>query len=150
MRLSRFCSHEELQSLLRNGELHNSTDHFRGGKGGSTSVGFCLTEDLPSEAWKYLKGIVTPGTCLIYEIPDKYLQKSTGKYCSHEYDNKGGYCAKTIIKTEWCTNMLKKEWIVSILPLEAFVPMPDLEAARYYHRHKEELRRFYAQSKTEK
>ena len=135
MILSRFCSHEELQTLLRQGEIYNTIDHFNGGRGGSISIGFCLTEDQPSIAWKYLKGIVTPDTCVVYNIPDNHLQKSIGKYCSHEYDN-GKYHPKPVLKVEWCTKVLKKEWIIAILPLESFVPTNDLKIARYFHSYK--------------
>lgn len=45
--------------------LTNSTDHYRGGKGGSTSVGFCFTTDKPRIAWRYLKGIVDADVCLV-------------------------------------------------------------------------------------
>ena len=40
--LHRFMSREEY-IMYQSGEvLHNDTDHYKGGKGGSTSTGFCF------------------------------------------------------------------------------------------------------------
>lgn len=140
MNLYRFCSHEELQKLLRKETIHNSTDHFAGGNGGSTSRGFCMSEDKPEVAWKYLKGIVTPDVCIRLDIPKSLLKSSKGKYVGKTTQTPDG---STIIspafKPEWCISELRPEWLKEIIPLESFVPDYELEAVRYYAKIKHSL-----------
>lgn len=79
--------------------LINDTDHYKGGKGGSLSVGFCFTEDSPEDAWVYLIGIVDADVCVTLEFPDGYLRESRGIYADHS-DGAGFF--NKVIKTEWC------------------------------------------------
>lgn len=109
MKLNRFCSHLELLTLLSNGTIQNNTDHFQGGKGGSTSRGFCFTKDEPKTAWKYLRGIVSPGVCAVYEIPDDMLKKSFGKYAGDYVHTAHRTTYSTVIKEEYCCFELRKE-----------------------------------------
>lgn len=99
MIVTRFCSKEELQKFLNGEILINTTDHYRGGKGGSLSRGFCFTADDPATAWQYLKGIVTPEVCMILDIHPANLRKSSGRYS----DYSDGIGLNSCIKTEYCT-----------------------------------------------
>lgn len=40
--LHRFCSYKEYEQYMSGSSLHNHTDHYHGGKGGSLSRGFCF------------------------------------------------------------------------------------------------------------
>lgn len=127
MNLYRFCSSEELDTLLRKGCVRNHTDHYRGGRGGSVSRGFCLTEDEPHTAWKYLKGIVSPDYCCRYEIPDEQLRFSAGKYFGG-FDDKGK--PHSCMKREWCTDVLRRKWLKEAIPCRDFISGYEIEAAR--------------------
>lgn len=79
--------------------LINETDHYKGGKGGSLSVGFCFTQDSPEDAWVYLAGVVDAAVCVVFDFPDGYLRKSRGIYADHS-DGAGFF--NKVVKTEWC------------------------------------------------
>lgn len=79
--------------------LVNDTDHYKGGKGGSLSVGFCFTEDTPEDAWVYLSGVVDAAVCVTFDFPDGYLRKSYGVYADH---SEGAKFEDKVLKTEWC------------------------------------------------
>ena len=128
MNLYRFASNEEYHALLAGKVLHNATDHFKGGRGGSTSKGFCFTEDEPKIAWQYLKGIVTPDICLCFDIPRQLLIKSRGKYSPKPIHHPDGTMTATaVIKDEWCICELRPEWLKQTIRLESFVPDYELE-----------------------
>lgn len=132
MKLYRFCSHNELQQLMAGKTIHNSTDHYRNGEGGSISRGFCLTQDKPEEAWKYLKGIVTPDVCIRFDIDRQLLTASSGKYATnHKHHPDGSTTFTSVIKREWCIDTLRPEWLTEVIALESFVPEYELDAARY-------------------
>ena len=138
MKLYRFASNEEYHALLAGEVLHNATDHFKGGRGGSTSKGFCFTEDEPKIAWQYLKGIVCPYICLCFDIPRQLLTKSRGKYSTkpiHHPD--GSMTAMSVIKDEWCICELRPEWLKQTIRLESFVPGYELEICRIYDEMKQ-------------
>lgn len=105
MKVTRFCSQCELDKYLSGETLTSDKDHYRGGKGGSTSVGFCFTTDEPHAAWRYLKGIVTAEVCIVIDIDKKHLRKSTGKYV----DYSAGIGYKSCLKTEYCTREYSKQ-----------------------------------------
>lgn len=88
----------EWEAFEAGGKLMNNTDHFNDGKGGSTSVGFCFTEDEPEVAWRYLSGIVDADVWVTFEFPDGFLKESMGKYADHKDD--GTY--KPCLRREWC------------------------------------------------
>ena len=137
MKVYRFCSQDEANLLSEGKELTNHTDHYREGRGGSTSRGFCLTDDSPKVAWEYLKGIVAPGVCCAFEIPREYLTESHGKYAGGIITTAGGdEIIKSTLKREWCIEVLKPEWLKRIIPLESFVPRYELAGARWLYRHK--------------
>lgn len=147
--LYRFCSGEEAQSLLNNHIIKNHTDHYNGGKGGSTSIGFCLTEDEPIKAWGYLKGIVTPDVCKKLEIDRNALQKSKGKYFGREFIENGRKYIEPIFKDEWCTTILRPEWLRKVIILENIIPMEELQSARYYHNMKLKMKQINEQSQNQ-
>ena len=89
----------EWEAFERSEILINNTDHFDDGKGGSTSVGFCFTEDAPEVAWRYLSGIVDADVWVTFEFPDNYVTKSDEKY-SDKSEGAGVFDYK--IRTEWC------------------------------------------------
>ncbi len=130
--LYRFCSIAELDALLRNGAIHNDTDHYRDGKGGSTSRGFCLTEDPPQTSWRYLKGIVTPGVCLKFEIDRSVLTPSKGKYVGKvTRQDAHTVTVEPLYKDEWCSPVLRARWLTEVIMLEDILPGNELQAARF-------------------
>ena len=82
---------DEYNKFMAGETLTNTTDHYKGGKGGSTSKGFCFIEDNPKAAWRYLKGIVNPEVCMVLEIDPSLLTSSFGKYADYS-DGKGTHC----------------------------------------------------------
>ena len=140
MILYRFCSQAEADALRRGEMITNNTDHYKGGKGGSISRGFCLTADEPKTAWRYLKGIVTPGVCMTLEIPDGLLRRSIGKYAKSVIEGHlGDAMAVTELKDEWCIDTLRPEWLREVIELESFVPDYELEAVRYFDKYKHKM-----------
>lgn len=99
MRVTRFMSEAEWEVFQAGGKLINATNHYRDGKGGSVSVGFCFTEDSPEDAWAYLAGVVDAAVCVVFEFPDGYLRKSYGVYADH---SEGAKFEDKVLKTEWC------------------------------------------------
>ena len=119
MRVYRFCSRREMRKLLRGEVIRSDTDHYRGGRGGSTSRGFCLTAEAPEKAWKYLKGIVCPEVCMRLEIPDGKLKVAWGKYAREFKGTADGRIVYTTMrKREWCTGELRPEWLRQVIPVE--------------------------------
>ena len=99
MKVTRFMSRKEWDAFQDGKILVNDTDHYKGGKGGSLSVGFCFTEDPPEDAWVYLSGVVDAAVCVTFEFPDGYLRKSCGVYADH---SEGAKFEDRVLKTEWC------------------------------------------------
>ena len=140
MDLYRFCSEKEAELLSQGATITNTTNHYFDGKGGSTSVGFCMTTDEPQTAWHYLKGIVTPDICLHLDIPEELLTKSKGKYVRYAMEHRYGKTFMTTdYKDEWCITELRPEWLKETIRLETFVPDYELEAAREFEKTKHEI-----------
>ena len=99
MQVTRFMSRAESDAFQDGKILINDTDHYKGGKGGSLSVGFCFTEDTPEDAWVYLSGVVDAAVCVVFDFPDGYLRKSYGVYADH---SEGAKFEDRVLKTEWC------------------------------------------------
>lgn len=100
MRVTRFCSLAEFHKFESGEVLVNNTDHYQNGKGGSTSRGFCFTEDEPSTAWRYLKGVVYPEVCMVLEFEDGVLIPSMGRYADFSNGRDG---STSCLKVEYCT-----------------------------------------------
>lgn len=130
MRLTRFCSKVEYDKFLSGEMLTNTTDHYRGGKGGSTSVGFCFTTDEPKKAWRYLKGCVDFDVCVVLEIDDALLTRSTGKYADYSTDDGIGTC----LKHEYCLTSYsnKNAKLLKILKPEDFATKEEIEVTRWF------------------
>lgn len=99
MQVTRFMSRKEWDAFQDGKILINETDHYKGGKGGSLSVGFCFTQDSPEDAWVYLAGVVDAAVCVVFDFPDGYLRKSYGVYADH---SEGAKFEDKVLKTEWC------------------------------------------------
>jgi len=56
--LHRFCSYKEYEQYMSGSSLHNHTDHYHGGKGGSLSRGFCFFMGDIDEWVRRLNGLV--------------------------------------------------------------------------------------------
>lgn len=99
MIVTRFCSINEYGKFMAGETLINTTNHFKDGRGGSLSVGFCFTEDDPLTAWRYLKGIVYPEICMVLDIDDALLTPSFGKYADYSNGQDGSHAC---LKKEYC------------------------------------------------
>lgn len=129
MRVTRFCSIQEYRKFVSGENLTNNTDHFRGGRGGSISVGFCFTEDDPKTAWRYLKGIVYPEICMVLEIDQSLLNESRGKYADYSNGQDGSHAC---LQKEWCTTQYsnKTAKLINTLTPEQFATPEELIAIR--------------------
>lgn len=135
MILYRFCSRAEFEALLEGKTLYNFTDHFDGGKGGSTSRGFCFTADPPEVAWQYLKGIVCPEVCVEYNVDICYVSKSRGKYVGKVTETPQGTMIEPMYKDEHCMTRLSKMWAwpVKVIPMSRFEDAVTLNSIRSYY-----------------
>lgn len=133
MKLTRFCSKEEYEKFMAGETLTNHTDHYRGGKGGSTSVGFCFTTDPPKAAWQYLKGIVSSEVCMVLDIPQESLKISIGKYADY---SKGQSGIHSCLKKEFCltTYSNKTDRLIKVLQPEEFASEAEIEAIKMLKR----------------
>lgn len=122
MRVTRFCSRKEYDAFMRGETLTNDINHYRDGKGGSRSIGFCFMAEDPKECWPYLKGIVVPEVCMVLDFPDGYLTKSMGRYADHSTAN------GSMMKTEYCTTRYdnKTATLVRVVPTEEYADDTDL------------------------
>lgn len=133
MKLTRFCSQAEYEKFMAGETLTNHTDHYRGGKGGSTSVGFCFTDDPPKTAWRYLKGTVSSEVCMMMDIPKEMLKISTGKYANYSNGQLG---TLSCLKREFCltTYSNKTVKLVKVLHPEEFATEAELESIKMLKR----------------
>lgn len=111
--------------------LTNHTDHYRRGKGGSTSVGFCFTADPPKTAWRYLKGTVSSEVCMVLDFGsyNPLIRFSHGKYVDYSRSKSGNF---TCIKPEVCITEYsnKTAKLIKVLQPEEFATQSELEAIR--------------------
>lgn len=83
--LHRFMSREEYIMYLSGEVLHNDTDHYRNGKGGSVSKGFCFFTTGNVREWAHrLNGLVSFDVLLTVELDpentDADIYISSGVY----------------------------------------------------------------------
>lgn len=130
MILTRFCSRAEYDKYMSGETLINTTDHYRGGKGGSTSVGFCFTKDEPKTAWRYLKGCVDFDVCLVLDIDEALLAHSFGKYSDYSRSEGIGIC----IKDEYCITSYSNNTakLLKVLKPEEFATKAEIEAIKWF------------------
>ena len=90
--LHRFMCRQEYYKYLSGEVLHNESDHYRDGKGGSTSRGFCFFKGNVREWAHRLNGLVSFDVLLTVEIDvlnfDGDIRISSGVYAedpSEEY-----------------------------------------------------------------
>lgn len=109
LRLHRFMSKAEY-IMYQSGEiLHNNTDHYRNGKGGSTSKGFCFFIGNVREWAHRLNGLVSFDVLLTVEFNgvdldgDVYI--SSGVYA----DNPSAEYPKRKLYREVCTTAYSRE-----------------------------------------
>lgn len=110
--LHRFMSRVEYLSYMSGEVLHNDTDHFRGGKGGSVSKGFCFFTGYPFE-WAYrLNGLVSFDVLLTVELDlentDADVYISSGVYAddpSSEYPKRKLY--REVCTTAYSQNSMR-------------------------------------------
>lgn len=128
MKLTRFCSRVEYEKYMAGETLRNHTDHYRGGRGGSTSFGFCFSPDEPKTAWRYLKGVVNPEACMLLEISEELLTPSFGKYADYSKGHSGEI---SCIKTEYCLTEYSQKTarLIKFLTPEEFASSPEEVAA---------------------
>lgn len=129
MKLTRFCSQSEFDKFMSGETLTNTTDHYRGGKGGSTSVGFCFTTDEPKKAWRYLKGCVDFEVCVVLDIDKALLKRTTGKYVDYSVGDSIGTC----MKHEYCLTSYSNRTakLLKVLKPEEFATPAEIEASRF-------------------
>ena len=107
--LHRFMSREEY-IIYQSGEvLHNDTDHYRDGKDGSTSTGFCFFIGNIHEWARRLNGLVSFDVLLTVELDlmntDADVYISSGVYA----DNPSSEFQKRRLFREVCTTAYSRE-----------------------------------------
>lgn len=110
--LHRFMSRVEYLSYMSGEVLHNDTDHFRGGKGGSVSKGFCFFTGYPFEWAHRLNGLVSFDVLLTVELDlentDADVYISSGVYAddpSSEYPKRKLY--REVCTTAYSQNSMR-------------------------------------------
>lgn len=133
MKVFRFMSNEEFMKYKNGENLYNNTKH----KAKTNSIGFCFfdLEDVkPEFAWRFMKGVVFPDVCVVFEVDKKQLKKGYGiysdpnktlyelmnfipkkinvvEYSTNKYNNKTFKLVKyTTNKINWFENYENFEW----------------------------------------
>lgn len=100
--INRFCSALEFVRYMSGEHLHNFTDHYRGGRGGSLSRGFCFFAGNIAEWARRLNGLVDFDVLLTVDVDRKLVHCSTGVYADWSRDN-GRSTPPRILVPELCT-----------------------------------------------
>jgi len=74
--LHRFCSYKEYEQYMSGSSLHNHTDHYHGGKGGSLSRGFCFFMGDIDEWVRRLNGLVDFDVLLTVNVAPELVNPS--------------------------------------------------------------------------
>ena len=106
MIVHRFMSEKEYKALLTGKIITNNTIHARKGFK-TTSKGFCFFTQDPDEAVHWLSGIVDMDYCVTFEIEEKLLARTQGKYADGEKFDPAkvmhiGDKIEYIVKQEYC------------------------------------------------
>lgn len=132
MKVFRFMSKEEFKKYKNGKLLINTTKH----KAKTNSIGFCFfnLEDFePEFAWKFMKGVVFPDVCAVFEVDKKMLNESYGIYSD---PNKSvfelmNFIPKMIKVTEYCcTKYNNKDFKLIRYTKEINIFMQDFEWER--------------------
>lgn len=102
MILHRFCSEAEYAAFMRGETLENHTDHYRGGKGGSTSRGFCFFKGSARSWARRLNGLVDFDVLITVEVSRTKVRESQGVYADWARDPGYGIPPRAVFK-EFCT-----------------------------------------------
>lgn len=101
MILHRFCSEAEYAAFMRGETLENHTDHYRGGKGGSTSRGFCFFKGSARSWARRLNGLVDFDVLITVEVSRTKVRESLGVYADWARDPGYGIPPRAVFK-EFC------------------------------------------------
>lgn len=83
MKLFRFMSKTEFDKYLSGDVLINKTNHHVEHNQKTNSIGFCfldLNEYKPEEAIHFLSGIVDMDICAVFDVDEKYVDMTHGRY----------------------------------------------------------------------
>lgn len=87
MILHRFCSEREFTAYMRGETLENHTDHYDGGRGGSTSHGFCFFKG-DIHAWaRRLNSLVDFDVLITVAVFPTFVRDSVGIYADWSKDD---------------------------------------------------------------
>ena len=103
MILHRFCSEAEYAAYMRGKTLENHTDHYRGGKGGSTGRGFCFFSGSVRDWARRLNGIVDFDVLITVEVSRTKVRESLGVYADWAKDD-GTHMPPKKHFREYCTD----------------------------------------------
>lgn len=112
MKVFRFMSNEEFEKYNAGKTLTNKTKHYRNTN--TNSKGFCfldLEEYAPEYAIHFLSGLVSTDICAIFEVDEKELIKSWGKYAKPIQNIKELFANwfEGFIANEYCATKYSKE-----------------------------------------
>lgn len=85
--LHRFCSYKEYEQYMSGSSLHNHTNHYHGGKGGSLSRGFCFFMGDVDEWARRLNGLVDFDVLLTVKVAPELVRRSVGVYADWSKDD---------------------------------------------------------------
>lgn len=110
MKIFRFMSYKEFEKYMNGENLYNNTKH----KAKTNSIGFCffdINDFSPEFAWRFLKGVIFPDICVVFEVDETLLRKGYGIYSDpnktlYELMN---FIPKMIRVSEYCTENYNKE-----------------------------------------
>lgn len=87
MILYRFCSLREYDRYISGETLHNHTDHYHDGTGGSLSRGFCFFQGPIGEWARRLNGLVDFDVLITVDVAPKFVNASIGVYADWSKDD---------------------------------------------------------------
>lgn len=108
MILHRFCSETEYAAYMRGETLENHTDHYRGGKGGSTSRGFCFFKGSVKPWARRLNALVDFDVLITVDVSRTKVRESQGVYADWVRDPGYGIPPRAIF-AEYCTESYNRE-----------------------------------------
>ena len=107
MEVFRFMSKKE---FIRLSDGETLEPYHRNHKARTSSKGFCFmaTQDFtPEYAYNFLSCIVSENVCVLFEVPEDYLQESSGVYADPE-----GEWDDVFVAREYCCNEYSRDTFV--------------------------------------